>query len=77
MANREVRTLIQRLSLRSPQATSLEILAEVLDTITLEKGGDPAAALELIRALHPSVTNFERGFPSLCFALATGVGKTP
>ena len=76
MANREVRTLIQRLSLRSPQATSLEILAEVLDTITLEKGGDPAAALELIRALHPSVTNFEREFPSLCFALATGVGKT-
>jgi len=76
MANREVRTLIQRLSLRSPQATSLEILAEVLDTISLEKGGDPAAALDLIRALHPSVTNFERGFPSLCFALATGVGKT-
>jgi type III restriction enzyme len=76
MANREVRTLIQRLSLRSPQATSLEILAEVLDTITLEKGGDPAAALDLIRALYPSVTNFEREFPSLCFALATGVGKT-
>ena len=76
MANREVRTLIQRLSLRSPQATSLEILAEVLDTISLEKGGDPAAALDLIRALHPSVTNFEREFPSLCFALATGVGKT-
>jgi type III restriction enzyme len=76
MANREVRTLIQRLSLRSPQATSLEILAEVLDTITLEKGGDPAAALDLIRTLYPSVTNFEREFPSLCFALATGVGKT-
>jgi type III restriction enzyme len=76
MANREVRTLIQRLSLRSPQATSLEILAEVLDTITLEKSGDPATALELIRSLYPSVTNFEREFPSLCFALATGVGKT-
>jgi type III restriction enzyme len=76
MANREVRTLIQRLSLRSPQATSLEILAEVLETITLEKGGDPVAALDLIRALYPSVTNFEREFPSLCFALATGVGKT-
>jgi len=76
MANREVRTLIQRLSLRSPQATSLEILAEVLDTITLEKGGDPATALELIHSLYPSVTNFEREFPSLCFALATGVGKT-
>jgi len=24
----------------------------------------------------PSVTDFEREFPSLCFALATGVGKT-
>ncbi len=25
---------------------------------------------------YPSVTDFERGFPSLCFSLATGVGKT-
>ena len=24
----------------------------------------------------PKVTDFERDFPSLCFALATGVGKT-
>ena len=29
-----------------------------------------------IRAEFPSVTDFEREFPSLCFALATGVGKT-
>ena len=30
-------------------------------------------------ALHaefPTLTDFERDFPSLCFALATGVGKT-
>jgi type III restriction enzyme len=26
--------------------------------------------------LHPTCTDFERDFPSLCFALATGVGKT-
>src|SRR5271165_4671548 len=76
MANRELRTITQRLSLRTPQTTSLEILAEVLDAVHLEKGGDPAAALEVIRALYPSVTDFEREFPSLCFALATGVGKT-
>ena len=76
MANRELRTITQRLSLRAPQTTSLEILAEVLDAVHLEKGGDPAAALEVIRALYPSVTDFEREFPSLCFALATGVGKT-
>nr|WP_249190086.1 DEAD/DEAH box helicase family protein [Burkholderia cenocepacia] len=42
----------------------------------MEKGGDPAAALAAIRDLYPSVTDFEHEFPSLCFALATGVGKT-
>ena len=40
------------------------------------KGNDVAAALEVIRSEFPSVTDFEREFPSLCFALATGVGKT-
>lgn len=32
--------------------------------------------LNAIRNEFPSVTDFEREFPSLCFALATGVGKT-
>ncbi|MGQ0767326.1 MAG: DEAD/DEAH box helicase, partial [Gemmatimonadota bacterium] len=32
--------------------------------------------LEVIRSEYPSVTDFERDFPSICFALATGVGKT-
>jgi len=40
------------------------------------KGADLSSALELIRAEFPTVTDFEREFPSLCFALATGVGKT-
>ena len=35
-----------------------------------------AAALAAIRSEFPTVTDFEREFPSLCFALATGVGKT-
>ena len=30
----------------------------------------------MIRSEFPSVADFEREFPSLCFALATGVGKT-
>lgn len=70
------RTISQRLSLRKPQVDSLEILADVASRIALEKGGDPAAALAAIRDLYPSVTDFEHEFPSLCFALATGVGKT-
>lgn len=65
-----------RLSLRTPQADALDILADVLDTIELSKGADPVAAIAAIQATYPSVTEFEREFPSLCFALATGVGKT-
>ena len=37
---------------------------------------DLHAALATIRSEFPTVTDFEREFPSLCFALATGVGKT-
>jgi len=76
MSNRTVRIISQRLSLRQPQADSLEILADVLAQVTLPKGGDATAALEVIRDTYPSVEAFERDFPSLCFALATGVGKT-
>ena len=76
MSDRTVRTISQRLSLRKPQVDSLEILADVASRIALSKGGDPATALAAIRDFYPSVTEFEREFPSLCFALATGVGKT-
>ena len=65
-----------RLSLRPPQRESLEILARVADIISLKKDRDVVQALQTIQAEFPSVTDFEREFPSLCFALATGVGKT-
>lgn len=35
-----------------------------------------AKDLEVIASEYPSVQDFERDFPSLCFALATGIGKT-
>ena len=76
MSDRNVRTISQRLSLRKPQSDSLEILADVLGRIELSKDADPAAALAAIRDIYPSVEEFEHDFPSLCFALATGVGKT-
>lgn len=65
-----------RLSLRPPQADSLRTLARVLGLVELTKDLDPDEALAAIRHAYPSVTDFERDFPSLCFALATGVGKT-
>jgi len=74
--NAHVNAIAGRLSLRTPQRESLEILARVAGLIPLPKGADPSAALEAIRAEFPQVEDFERSFPSLCFALATGVGKT-
>ena len=76
MIDRTVRTISQRLSLRKPQADSLEILADVLSRVVLSKSSDTAAALEAIHDVYPGVEAFERDFPSMCFALATGVGKT-
>ena len=74
--NRHVNAIAGRLSLRPPQRDSLEILARVAEVVPLGKEQDVANALETIRSEFPTVTEFERAFPSLCFALATGVGKT-
>lgn len=65
-----------RLSLRPPQRRSLEILDRTTEISPPRKEVDLQAALEAIKSEFPSVTDFEREFPSLCFALATGVGKT-
>ena len=66
----------QRLSLRKPQTESLRRLADVIDLVDPSKETDVAGALEAVQAAYPEVEDFERDFPSLCFALATGVGKT-
>jgi len=74
--NRHVNAIAGRLSLRAPQRQSLEILDRVTEIVPPKKGADIAAALATIQSEFPTVTDFEREFPSLCFALATGVGKT-
>lgn len=74
--NKFVNSISGRLSLRDPQRHSLDILARVTEIVPPRKNTDIAAALEIIKSEYPSVTDFEREFPSLCFAIATGVGKT-
>ena len=74
--NPHVNAISNRLSLRQPQRDALEILDRVCEILKPEKDTDQAHALDVIRSEFPSVTDFEREFPSLCFALATGVGKT-
>ena len=74
--NRHVNAIAGRLSLRAPQRRSLEILDRITEIAPPGKNVDLASVLEIIRSEFPSVSDFEREFPSLCFALATGVGKT-
>ncbi|MEI8120440.1 MAG: DEAD/DEAH box helicase family protein [bacterium] len=65
-----------RLSLRPPQEESLRILSELATELTLKKGCDLSSELTKVKAKYPTCSDFERNFPSMCFALATGVGKT-
>ena len=74
--NRHLASIAGRLSLRAPQRDALNILHRLTELSPLRKGGDVAAKLAAFAAEYPTVTDFEREFPSLCFALATGVGKT-
>ena len=76
MAIQPINAISNRLSLRPPQRRSLELLARVCEIMSPAKDADPAAALAAIKSEFPTVEDFERHFPSLCFALATGVGKT-
>ncbi|MBU3636592.1 DEAD/DEAH box helicase [Polynucleobacter sp. es-MAR-4] len=75
-SKRNVNAISSRLSLRQPQRDSLEILAYILELNPPVKGGDLVAELAKVQEAYPNVASFDRDFVSLCFALATGVGKT-
>ena len=81
--------ICKRLSLRPPQAESLKRLAEAVEATGLTKGADGAALDAQLGAVRtrfpqgqypevnpPPAAEFDWSFLSLCFALATGVGKT-
>ncbi len=74
--DRTAQLISNRLSLRFPQKRSLEILNRILDDLEFKKGTNLPTELEKVNSLYPICTDFERDFPSFCFALATGVGKT-
>jgi type III restriction enzyme len=75
-SSRHVSSIAGRLSLRTPQRRSLEILDRVMEITSPQDDAQRASALSIVRGEFPTVEDFERAFPSLCFALATGVGKT-
>ena len=74
--NQNTSYIKQRLSLRKPQEEALNILAEITALLPLTKQNDLQQEIEAIRAKYPIFKDFERNFPNICFALATGVGKT-
>lgn len=78
MNARVLNAVTGRLSLRPPQAESLLRLARSLELAPelLEHAKELPAVLSSLKSLFPTLEDFEREFPSLCFALATGVGKT-
>ncbi|EIU5018247.1 TPA: DEAD/DEAH box helicase family protein [Pseudomonas aeruginosa] len=78
MNSRALHAVTGRLSLRPPQAESLNKLARALDAAPelLGHERDVSTILSTLKAEFPTLEDFEREFPSLCFALATGVGKT-
>ena len=77
-----VRSVAGRLSLREPQAESLRKLAAALEAVPglrdhqARAPQELGAMIEALKAMFSTLSDFERDFPSLCFALATGVGKT-
>lgn len=74
--NKIEQAVANRLSLRVPQREALARLHMLCGRLALTKNIDLTAELAKVKELFPTCSDFERNFPSLCFALATGVGKT-
>lgn len=65
-----------RLSLRDPLRDSLKLMANLAEKLELKKEVDIKNELNKVKELYPCCKDFERDFVSLCFSIATGVGKT-
>ena len=74
--NENNKMIANALSLRTPQRKSLDLLEQIVQKITLKPDTNLEEELDAIREIAPKIEDFERKFPSVCFALATGVGKT-
>jgi type III restriction enzyme len=62
---------------RNPQTERERVYTpEQIADIDRQHSRELAAQLDRVREKFLTVTSFEREFPSVCFSLATGVGKT-
>lgn len=75
MSQREVNAITGRLSLRPPQSESLAKLASAIEAspAMLHPNRDAAEVATILATLKnqfPTLQDFERDFPSMCFARA-------
>lgn len=64
------------LALRKPQRESLKIFSRLTEILSLKKNPNLDDELKKVHEIFPPLTSFEREFPSICFSLATEIGKT-
>jgi type III restriction enzyme len=74
--NATIREINQRMSLRKPQQLALEALQRLVEKLPLKLDANAKENLSKAQELFPNISDFEREFPNICLALATGVGKT-
>lgn len=71
-----IRQINQRMSLRKPQQFALDALHRLVEKLPMKLDADLNDCLKVACDLFPNLKDFEREFPNICLALATGVGKT-
>jgi type III restriction enzyme len=64
------------MSLREPLKQSLEVLENLLDKNGIINETELTTKESNVKADYPLFEEFERSFPSVCFSIATGIGKT-
>ncbi|NEW84717.1 MAG: DEAD/DEAH box helicase family protein [Mariniphaga sp.] len=64
------------MSLREPLKQSLEVLENLLDKNGIINETELTTKESNVKANYPLFEEFERSFPSVCFSIATGIGKT-
>jgi type III restriction enzyme len=67
MSSSTINAISNRLSLRTPQRESLEILAKLVKTLDLSKDADLVQNVKEVASLYPTFKEFERDFPLFCF----------
>lgn len=67
----------QYMSLHTPQREALQVLHDISATIDYKTASlDAVVAIATEKSKAAKPVQFDTQFPSFCFALATGVGKT-